>query len=401
MSGHTRESVTFGRRSLRTVAILLSMLAFAVGVAAETTTPAKASAVTIGPAFSGLWYDPAQSGHGIFVEVLPENRFLAWWFAFNPEGTQQTWFGGIGTYVGDTATIPDVQIATGGKWIPNFDPSKIVRASWGTLTFKFSDCNTGRVDFASTYPGYGSNHMDLSRLTMPAGLMCPPPSSGAPNAAQGIWTGMTSAGENSVAIVLDDGTYYVLYSRPGNSTDAGVVQGTETAVGGTLSSSDAIDFPIALATETSEFATPASLNGNYAPRSDLHLTFTTSRLGARTLTATYVAGSDQPPNVTAAAGQYSGISGHVYGRRVTSFIVDASGNITGGNDAGCRFTGTITPRASIHAFDWTLRATNNGCIFGSGPIFGVMYYDDATRQIHGFAPYSLREDHYYLIATKQ
>jgi plastocyanin len=66
-----------------------------------------ASTFAIGPGITGAWYDPQQSGHGLFLEVLPDNRLLAWWFAFSPDGTQ------------------------------------------------------------------GSNHMDLSRLTLPAGLTCP------------------------------------------------------------------------------------------------------------------------------------------------------------------------------------------------------------------------------------
>jgi hypothetical protein len=41
------------------------------------------------------------------------------------------------------------------------------------LTFTFSDCNNGRVDFASTVPGFGSNSMSLKRLTLPLGLACP------------------------------------------------------------------------------------------------------------------------------------------------------------------------------------------------------------------------------------
>jgi len=125
----------------------------------------------IGPSLTGAWYDPAQSGHGIFVEVLPDNQFLAAWFTFDPSGTQQSWFVGIGTYNGNTATISQVVQSTGGRWIPNFDPSHIVSNAWGSLTFTFTDCNHGKVDFVSTL-GYGSGSMNLTRLTQPAGLTC-------------------------------------------------------------------------------------------------------------------------------------------------------------------------------------------------------------------------------------
>ena len=126
---------------------------------------------TIGPGFTGAWYDPAQSGHGIFVQILSNQRFYAAWFAFNPAGTQQAWFTGVGTYSGDTASITAVEQPSGGRWIPNFDPSQIERKPWGTLTFTFIDCDHGTVDFNSVM-GYGTGTMNLTRLTQPAGLSC-------------------------------------------------------------------------------------------------------------------------------------------------------------------------------------------------------------------------------------
>ena len=128
--------------------------------------------VPITRGFTGAWYDPAQSGHGMFLEVLEGNQLLAWWFTFNPEGTGQAWFGNVGTIDGDTATVSAVK-TEGGRWIPNFDPANITQPSWGTLTFHFTDCSHGEVDFASTMPGYGSGHMDLVRLTQPLGVVCP------------------------------------------------------------------------------------------------------------------------------------------------------------------------------------------------------------------------------------
>ena len=127
---------------------------------------------TIGPGYTGNWYDPAQSGHGLFIQVLPDNRFLAAWFTFDPAGTQQAWFTGVGSYSGNTATIAAVEQPSGGRWIPNFDPSKVVHNAWGTLTFTFTDCDHGKVDFNSM-AGYGTGSMKLTRLTQPAGLTCP------------------------------------------------------------------------------------------------------------------------------------------------------------------------------------------------------------------------------------
>jgi len=127
---------------------------------------------SINPAFTGNWFDPTQSGQGLMLEVLSDNRLLAYWFSFDPAGDSQAWFGGIGTYSGNTATIPDVILPSGGRWIPNFDPRAIVLQPWGTLTFTFQNCNSGQVEFTSGL-GYGSGSMNLSRLTQPAGVTCP------------------------------------------------------------------------------------------------------------------------------------------------------------------------------------------------------------------------------------
>lgn len=124
----------------------------------------------INAAITGAWYDPAQAGHGLFLEVLPNGQLLAWWFTFDPQGNQ-AWFGGVGPITGNRAVIP-VTRTTGGRFIPNFDASNITNPLWGTLTFTFSTCNTGLVEFTSTL-GFGTGSMALSRLTLPLGESCP------------------------------------------------------------------------------------------------------------------------------------------------------------------------------------------------------------------------------------
>jgi glucose/arabinose dehydrogenase len=135
------------------------------------------SGIPIGPGITGAWFDPAQSGHGIFLEVLdpspnfPQPRLLAWWFTFDPDGNQ-AWFGGTGPIEGDRAIVDVVQ-TRGGRWIPNFDPTQIVNDAWGTLHFSFDSCSSGTVEFSSAVGGFGSGSMHLTRLTQPSGLTCP------------------------------------------------------------------------------------------------------------------------------------------------------------------------------------------------------------------------------------
>jgi Tol biopolymer transport system component len=119
--------------------------------------------------YSGTWYDPNQSGHGLFLDQLPDGRLVAWWFSFDPTGAQ-AWFGGVGVINGTTAVINMVR-TQGARFIPNFNSAQAVNTPIGTLSFSFSACDRGRVDFAldSTF---GTGFMNLTRLTAPIGVAC-------------------------------------------------------------------------------------------------------------------------------------------------------------------------------------------------------------------------------------
>lgn len=50
-----------------------------------------------------------------------------------------------------------------------------------------------------------------------------------------------------------------------------------------------------------------------------------------------------------------------------------------------------------------IKATNIFCIFGSRTLSGILYYDEAARQIHAFAPCSDdvgAADQYFMIGGK-
>ncbi len=126
----------------------------------------------LGPGYTGAWYNAARDGHGIFIEILPNNVMVAAWYVFSPDG-QQSWIVGSGNISGNTAAV-DGTIASGGRFLPNFNPAQIVRIPWGRMNFTFTDCNNGRLDYTSSVPGFGSGTIPLTRLTLPAGLTCTP-----------------------------------------------------------------------------------------------------------------------------------------------------------------------------------------------------------------------------------
>ncbi len=124
--------------------------------------------------FTGTWFNAAQSGMGFMLEVLPGSpmQMLASWLTFSPDGGP-SWIVGLGPIAGDHATLSATQtVGTGARFPPNFDPANVRAETWGELTFTFSDCNHGPVDWSTTIPGYESGGMDVTRLTELAGVTC-------------------------------------------------------------------------------------------------------------------------------------------------------------------------------------------------------------------------------------
>ncbi len=131
------------------------------------------NAISIGPGFTGTWYNPTESGHGFSIEVLRGNQMIASWYVFAPDGGQ-SWIVASGSITGNTATLQAFQpTGIGGRFPPNFNAAELKNQPWGKITFEFADCNNGQVSWQPTVAGYTSGSLTLMRLTMPAGLMCP------------------------------------------------------------------------------------------------------------------------------------------------------------------------------------------------------------------------------------
>ena len=126
----------------------------------------------ITPGLTGAWYNLTQSGQGFNVEVLANNLMAAFWYVFDSNGNN-LWLTGVGNYTGNTATLNLIQ-TTGGLFPPFFDPTKITRTPWGTLTFTFTDCNNATATWTpidTTH--FSSGTLAITRLTNVGGLACP------------------------------------------------------------------------------------------------------------------------------------------------------------------------------------------------------------------------------------
>ncbi len=114
----------------------------------------------INAGLSGAWFNPATSGQGVYLEVLPSlNLLISAWFTYDllpPEALQKTDFGASehrwltmeGEYNEDT--VESVLILTKGG---EFDGDKPVDYSlYGSVSIQFSSCDRAVMTYEITDP---------------------------------------------------------------------------------------------------------------------------------------------------------------------------------------------------------------------------------------------------------
>ena len=206
----------------------------------------------------------------------------------------------------------------------------------------------------------------------------PPPDPA--TSAEGMWTGNTSTSRALTGFVLDDGSYWLLYSLPhASSFIAGVVQGSGSSLNGSFSSSDGVDFNlegqgINNATVSVGYMVKQSFNGSVSyPSLNQAYTFTSS----------YNPDYDLTPSVSAVAGTYTGVASVSGSDELTTLDVSAPGIVVGtGLTSGCRFLGTARPRAKGNLYDLSVAFGGGTCSSGTSAVAGIGYFDSGARRFY-------------------
>ncbi|MEE9413309.1 MAG: hypothetical protein V3V22_09700 [Methylococcales bacterium] len=132
------------------------------------------AAVPIQPAIGGAWYKATEEGHGFVINISEDNSgqltFLATWYVYDTEGKQMWLLGSTPFSEGDmSVTVP--VIVTQGAMFNNFNSNDVVRTEWGTLTFEFSSCGEGVVNYNPVL-NFPAGAVTIERLTNTAGINC-------------------------------------------------------------------------------------------------------------------------------------------------------------------------------------------------------------------------------------
>lgn len=130
----------------------------------------KNNVVEFSASITGTWFDPAQPGHGLMVEVLPGDQVLITWFVFDAAGNSD-WIQALGPIDNGIAKLTAYRVI-GGAFPPGFDPEQTEVQYWGTISMVLDNCARGAFAWASDLLGYGRGGMALSRLTQVQGLQC-------------------------------------------------------------------------------------------------------------------------------------------------------------------------------------------------------------------------------------
>ena len=160
-------------------------------------------------------------------------------------------------------------------------------------------------------------------------------------------------------VVLDDGSYWFLYSAVGNpALMAGTLQGNVSTQNGTFASTNGLDFSNELEEKFS-----VSVTAPYVMQQTLNGTVTYPGGGQLAFTSTFDSEYNVVPVIADVAGTYSGsVFGFPHtitisplgvitvttlgGPHRTGVSVDVSGI-----ELGCDFTGTLSPRSNGNVYD--------------------------------------------------
>jgi hypothetical protein len=195
-----------------------------------------------------------------------------------------------------------------------------------------------------------------------------------------LYAGTLAANRDAAAMVLPDGSYYLVYSAAGDAaTVGGALQGTSTVTAGSFVSIDTVDFAVGATGAAPKAATvnavlnASSFSGTETPTGGAAIDFQTS--------AVY----DTAPNTLARlAGAYAGTAGFALGVRPATFTVAASGAVTSSIN-GCAITGTAAPRADSDSYDLTITFGGPPCAIQNVSFTGIAFLRPDTGRLYAVA----------------
>lgn len=187
----------------------------------------------------------------------------------------------------------------------------------------------------------------------------------------GLWKGTMDGNRELNTIVLGDGSYYMLYSRPGTTLVGGFIHGSSDFHGARITSTDARDY-----NWEGRRTRPTTLEAKISPRQSV----SGSVGGTTPFSVTYQKQFDYDAQLSLLAGAFKGQVAFVGGYRDATFTVSPTGALSTNVD-GCVITGTVSPRADGNAYDLSITFQGGVCVFPFTTFTGVALFRDEERRL--------------------
>jgi hypothetical protein len=192
----------------------------------------------------------------------------------------------------------------------------------------------------------------------------PPPTS----AAEGVYQGLDSNGKTVDALVLEDGSFWVMYGVLSGNTllVQGVAGGTSSASNGVFSAS-IFDFPAPGSSVVS-----GQVRGHYVAGSSLTGTITENGVPI-TFTLMVPVQVTYNYNTAASIASVSGSwSGQLLDGETATTNIAANGAVSGTSSLGCTFSGTAIPRPSgKNVFNVSITFGGSHCVAANQTVSGI------------------------------
>jgi hypothetical protein len=222
------------------------------------------------------------------------------------------------------------------------------------------------------------------------------------SSAEGMWNGTTSNGVAVAGFVLDDGSYYAVYTAPYSSILAGIIQGSGSSSSGSYSTTNAIDYYFG----SSPYVSSATVSATYTSMQNFSGKLNYPNGNSVVFNATYDSRYDQTPSLTALAGTYSGSivggssnSGVAYDSATISIL--SGGTFSGTSTQGCSFNGSVAPRSHGNVYNVNIRMGASPCLFANQTLNGMIFYGSDTKKAFAAAPTADRSGGFLFSGVRQ
>lgn len=166
----TEQLILYNRNEVNMIKVLKTLILINIAIGVSL---ANANELIITKSFTGGWHDPGKNGQGFLLEIIRSNnqkKALTTWFTFDTNGNQY-WLIGVGE-IQEQSIRFEMLLPQGGKFGDAHDPSNMSNTYWGDVTFTFTDCNNGSVNWEPEITGFNSGSMQVIRTTAINNLNC-------------------------------------------------------------------------------------------------------------------------------------------------------------------------------------------------------------------------------------